>query len=79
MDNALPCTNCKVAVPAEKAHVFAKVFVCPSCFHLATQTLERAQRELRRLMALSEEAVRTALVEGRLPHTQPPEDPKEQA
>jgi predicted RNA-binding Zn-ribbon protein involved in translation (DUF1610 family) len=75
LNNNLPCLNCGKHVTQEEAKVFAEVFVCPTCYELAARTYSRLEGELRRLLSMSKEAIRIALVEGKmqLPAGQSPE------
>lgn len=62
----LPCLNCKAPVDPPKAKVFAGVFVCPTCYEVAERLEQRGTAELKALLTLQREAIRIALVEGRL-------------
>src|ERR1700735_4174059 len=69
----LPCLNCKKPVEPADAKTFAGVFVCADCYKLAARFEQRGEQELRHLLVLQREAIRIALVEGRLvlgPHEQ---------
>lgn len=62
----LPCMNCRRHVDQAAGHVFAEVFVCPECFKMAEHLYTKCDAELRRLQLLLREAIRIALVEGKL-------------
>ena len=62
----ISCMNCRKDVPEVDGQVFAGVFVCPICFTLASRLFERSQRELKQLLSMLQEAIRIALVEGKL-------------
>lgn len=62
----LHCLNCKAAVPQDEAKIFAEVFCCANCFSLAERTYGRLQEELRKLLLVSKESIRIALLEGKL-------------
>ncbi len=63
---ALPCLNCGAEVDPALAKVFAGVFVCETCHTVAVRLEQRATRELNSLLVLQREAIRIALIEGRL-------------
>ena len=62
----LPCMNCSAVVPSDKAQLFSGVFVCGSCYETAVRLQRRLERELKHLLTLSNEAIRVALVQGKL-------------
>jgi hypothetical protein len=62
----LPCLNCKTLVDPAAAKVFAGVFVCPTCHTVAERLEQRGTQELKALLTMQREAIRIALVEGRL-------------
>ena len=62
----LPCLNCKAAVDPAQAKVFAGVFCCPTCYLVAQRLEERCTRELKMLLITQREAIRIALIEGKL-------------
>lgn len=64
--NGLSCLNCGRRVGQQDIKLFAGVGVCPECHELAATIMRRGQAELRSLMQLMQEAIRTALVEGTL-------------
>lgn len=64
--SGIPCMNCRKTVSEEDGRVFAEVFVCPGCFLIAERLYQRLELELRRLLAMSKEAIRIALVEGKV-------------
>lgn len=66
MSPHLPCMNCGEEINPEDAKVFSGVLVCPRCFSLAHSLLERSEHELQALMLMMREAIRIALVEGKL-------------
>jgi lipopolysaccharide biosynthesis regulator YciM len=62
----LPCMNCKKPTAAAGARVFDGVWVCAACGEIAQRTFDRIQQDLRRLTTLAKEAIRVAIMEGRL-------------
>lgn len=77
----LPCMNCQQQVAEKDGKVFAGAFVCPACHEMAERLYSRCDGELRRLLLLLREAIRIAIVEGRLQYgpATPLEDvPKEE-
>jgi hypothetical protein len=62
----LPCMNCGQHVDQSAGKVFAEVFVCPRCYEMAERLYTRCDGELRRMLLLLREAIRIALVEGKL-------------
>lgn len=62
----LRCLNCNQEVPADQGKIFAEVFVCGACFSMATRLYERSMHELKMLQTMLREAIRLALLEGRL-------------
>jgi len=62
----LPCMNCKTTVSPNEAKIFAEVFVCPTCFRVAESLHNNGKRELTALLDMMKEAIRIALIEGRL-------------
>jgi len=58
--------NCKTSVRPEEAKIFAEVFVCPTCFGVAESLHNKGKRELLALLEMMKEAIRIALIEGRL-------------
>lgn len=63
---ALTCLNCQTAVEQQDAKVFAGVFLCPTCYLFAERLYRRGERELKQLLLVLQDAIRIALVEGRL-------------
>lgn len=63
---ALTCLNCDASVVDSEAKIFAGVFCCPICYSRAERLEENLQLELRRLMTMTRETIRIALVEGKL-------------
>lgn len=66
MNEGLACMNCGKATPESDAKVFAEVFVCSTCFTMAERVFHRLEGELRRLLLVSKEAIRVALIQGKL-------------
>ena len=66
MDNWLHCLNCKVPVNPSQAKIFAGVFCCETCFLAASRLEQRCALELQRLLTLQREAIRVALLEGKV-------------
>lgn len=64
--DSLKCLNCSEPVPAEEAKVYAQVFVCPTCYDRAERLFKRSEKELKMLLTMLQEAIRVALIEGRL-------------
>jgi len=62
----LTCLNCNAEVPADQGQFFAAVFVCASCFSMASRLHERSMHELQMLQTMLREAIRLSLLEGRL-------------
>lgn len=62
--NELACLNCGHVPP--EPQFFAGVLVCPACMSMACRFEARADKELLQLRGMLREAIRVALVEGRL-------------
>ena len=62
----LTCLNCSEPVLEGQAKCFAEVFVCPLCFEIAERLYRKSEQELRGLLLLQREAIREALINGRL-------------
>lgn len=62
----LECLNCHAGVAPDQGKLFAQVFVCPRCFEMAEHLHERSLHELMMLQTVLREAIRLALIEGRL-------------
>ncbi len=58
--------NCHEPAPENTAKVFANVFVCSTCYTRAERLYQRLEGELHRLLTLSKEVIRVALIEGKL-------------
>jgi hypothetical protein len=58
--------NCKAPVAPGAAKLFAGVYVCLGCHEVASRLETRGTAELKALLTLQREAIRIALVEGRL-------------
>jgi hypothetical protein len=58
--------NCRKPVDEKNARVFAEVYVCPDCYTLAEHLFDKCSAELKRMLLLLKEAIRVALVEGKL-------------
>lgn len=65
--------NCQKNVDTGEAKLFAEVFCCPDCFTIAERTYHRLEAELRKLLVMSKETIRIALIEGKL-HLAPGEN-----
>lgn len=74
MVQLLQCLNCQEGVAADEGRIFAKVFVCPRCFAMAERLHERSVRELAMLQTMCREAIRVALVQGRLQFATGPDE-----
>lgn len=59
------CMNCQAAI-GENAKSYLGAVVCPECFELASLVHNRGRKELSALLAVLNEAIRAALVEGSL-------------
>lgn len=64
--SGLPCMNCRKPTADEDGKVFAEVFVCSTCYTMAERMFHRLEGELRRLLLLSKETIRVALIEGKM-------------
>lgn len=62
----LQCMNCQNRVPQEDAKLFAGVFVCPTCHMFAERLYRRSELELKQLLSVLQDAIRVAIIEGRL-------------
>lgn len=81
LDQGLPCMNCQQLVPEKDGKIFAQVFVCSVCYAVAESLHNKCEAELRRMQLLLKEAIRIALVEGKLklgPATPLDDVPKEE-
>lgn len=70
MESCISCMNCGKAVSEKSSKIFAEVFVCADCYQLADRLYRKCEGELKRLLLLLKEAVRVALVEGKLKYGQ---------
>ena len=61
----LKCMNCGKPTGAD-GKLFAEVFVCPTCYDIASRLLERGQTLLRRLNVLLRDTIRYALKKGKI-------------
>lgn len=68
VNNELCCINCHKPVSSHEARLFAGVFCCLTCYTVAEHLLLQSEMYLRRLMALTKESIRVALIEGKLHH-----------
>ena len=64
--SGLPCINCKRAMAPDTAKLFAQVLVCEECFRIAETLLLRGERELKQLMVVLKEAIRSEMLRGEL-------------
>lgn len=62
----MPCLNCNKSVSQPEGNIFAGVFVCQECYERASRLHHRLEMELRKMLMMSREAIRIALVEGKL-------------
>ena len=62
----IPCKNCDKVMGADDGKIFAEVVVCPTCYTMAERLFSRCDRELRQMLLLLQEAIRVALIEGKL-------------
>ena len=62
----LNCLNCKKPVAPAEAKTYAGVFVCPDCFATAERLEQRGSEQLKWLLTVQREAIRLALIDGRL-------------
>jgi hypothetical protein len=58
--------SCKEPVSPEDGKVFLGVFVCPTCHQLVGRLRDRNLKELQHLVTILDEALRIALIEGKL-------------
>lgn len=71
----IPCMNCGKATPEGEAKLFAEVFVCETCFTMASRLYEKTEAELRGLLLVLKDRIREYLVQGKLHYSmnvQPP-------
>lgn len=68
------CVNCRKEIPEGTTDFFQGILVCQVCGQVARTIEERLARELRQLHLMSLEAIRVALVQGRLSMSQTPAD-----
>jgi len=57
--------NCRKSTPADKAQLFAEVFLCEDCHTQVVHFWSRIDRELRSLQVMAKDAIRVCLLEGR--------------
>lgn len=74
MVQLLQCLNCQRDVAPDEGRLFAQVFVCPRCFTMAERLHDRSMRELAMLQTMCREAIRVALVQGRLQFATGPDE-----
>jgi len=75
LTQAMPCMNCHLPTTEEDAKVFAEVYVCSACHTIAERLFFKCEGELKRMLLVLKEAIRIALVEGKLQYG--PERPLE--
>jgi len=63
--DCLNCVNCKVPVTEQQAKFFASVFLCPTCYERAERFYRRSEGELKMLLLVLKERIRTDLIGGR--------------
>lgn len=63
--DGLPCMNCKKPVPPNDPHFFSSVFLCGECANRAYRFYERSEQELKQLLLLLKEKIRTDLIESK--------------
>lgn len=74
--NGLPCMNCHKEVGEGESKIFAEVFLCEGCAEMATRLFSRFEGELKKLLFMSKETIRQALVRGELRYAEGEEPPK---
>ena len=62
----LPCVNCKADVAPEDVKFFGKIFVCPDCYAIAERLYQRGESELKMLLLILHESIRSSIVQGKL-------------
>lgn len=72
--------NCDKQVGPSEARLFASVFCCATCFELASRLYQRLENELKKLLVMSKETIRIALIKGELHYAsgEPQDVPKEE-
>jgi len=62
----LTCVNCSADVGTDEAKFYAQIFVCPKCYSIAERLYQRGEEELKMLLLVLHEAIRTSIVQGQL-------------
>jgi hypothetical protein len=62
----LSCVNCKADVDPQDVKFFGKIFVCPNCYAIAERLYERGESELKMLLLILHESIRSSIVQGKL-------------
>lgn len=62
----VPCVNCKKEFPSGDGKFWEKIFVCPDCYTVVTRIQERGEARLKYLLSILRQALKDALLEGRL-------------
>ena len=68
----LPCMNCQQSVPTEDLKIFAECPLCPTCYNVALRIHQQGELELKQILTLLKELIRTAIVQRRLALPPPP-------
>jgi hypothetical protein len=58
--------NCKADVDPQDVKFFGKIFVCPTCYAIAERLYERGESELKMLLLILHESIRSSIVQGKL-------------
>lgn len=67
--------NCRAPVEESGGKLFKGVWTCATCHGYAERAYQRLQKELKYLLTVSGEAIRIALIEGRMhPPTEPAQE-----
>ncbi len=74
----LPCVNCKREFPAEKGLWWERIFLCADCHRVATRIHEQGETRLRWMLSILKQAIKDALLEGRLQLSTPDQQGDEQ-
>jgi len=67
MSDMFPCSNCG----APSTTTFAGVPVCSGCKGVVDHLMEKTELEVKKLLGMRTELIRTQLIEARLPRKNP--------
>jgi hypothetical protein len=64
--DGLSCLSCQKPVDPNEAKLFAKMFVCPTCYTVATRLKTRLTDQLKFMIVTLDETIRLSIVDHKL-------------